>query len=165
MLMQIIFALMLMVTTVYAVVAIDRENPRSEREARQQVDNLRGFALSVNRYISDHLDYAGKVTWAGTGGTPALREAKSTPASLRGINLPPDWYAVVGNGQYTLCVKNLNPTAVAIMGQSLPSTVTQNLLPKSARGQDALVFAPPSDFLKSGGQLSAAQQRVQSCLQ
>jgi len=163
MLLQIIFALMLIITTTYAVVAVDRENPRSEREARAQVDNLRGFALSVNRYISANLDYQGKVNWAGTDGARSLRDSKSTPESLRGINLPPDWYAVVGDGQYTLCVKNLNPNAVAIMSQTFPATIKQDLLPRAANGQAAVVFAPPSDFVAHGG-ASNAQQWVRKCL-
>jgi len=72
----------------------------SEREARLQVDNLRGFALSVNRYISANLDYKGIVTWAGGAGSRSLRDSKSTPESLRGVNLPADWYAVVGDGGF-----------------------------------------------------------------
>jgi len=164
MLLQIIFALMLIITTTYAVVAVDRENPRSQREARAQVDNLRGFALSVNRYISANLDYTGKVNWAGSDGARSLRDSKSTPESLRGINLPADWYAVVGDGQYTLCIKNLNANALAIMSQTFPDTIKQDLLPRAGgSGQAAVVFAPPSDFIAHGGR-SNAQQWVRKCL-
>jgi len=163
MLLQIIFAMMLIITTTYTVVAIDRENPRSVREARAQVDNLRGFALSVNRYISANLDYSGRVSWAGSHGGRALRDAKSTPEALRGINLPADWYAVVGDGKYTLCVQNLSPKAMAIMAEAFPATIKQDVLPKQAAGSTAVVFAPPSDFaVHAGG--SNAQQWVRSCL-
>jgi len=163
MLMQIVFAMMLMVTTVYMVVSIDRENPPSARIARQQVDNMRGFALAVDRFVSHNLDYQGVVTWSGHEGTPALREAKSTPHSLRDIVLPRDWYAVVTEpGQYILCMENVNAEGIALLGQNFPSAITQGVVPLSGR-QSAVVFAHPNDFVRNSQGAAKARQWIDQC--
>jgi len=163
MLMQIVFAMMLMVTTVFMVVSIDRENPPSARIARQQVDNMRGFALAVDRFVSHNLDYKGVVTWSGYGGTPALREAKSTPHSLRGVVLPRDWYAVLmEEGEYVLCMQNVNAEGIALLGQNFPSSITPGVVPLQGR-QAAVVFSHPNDFVRNSQGQAKAKQWINQC--
>jgi len=165
MLMQIVFALMLMVITVVTAVAVSRDNPASQREAQQQVDNLRSFALATDRFISQNLDYQGKVTWSGHNGTAALRDEKTTPHSLRGVVLPRDWYAVVTEpGQFVLCAKNLKAEAIALLDHNFPAAVTAGVVPLQGK-PSAVVFSHPNDFERGGGQGGAvkAKQWINQC--
>jgi len=58
-------------------------------------------------------------------------------------------------------VKNLPPKSVAMLSEAFPETVKQDVL-RPQKGQSAVVFAPPADFVVHAGG-SNAQQWVRSC--
>jgi len=161
MFLNILVALMLMISLGYAVVGIDRENPVSERLARREVDNLRGFVFSVNRFVGANSGFDGTVNWEGGQGATALRQQPSTPTSLRAVSMPSGWRAVVSNGDYLLCAV-LNESALAILGAEIPEHL-HNAVVKASDGTSAVVFAAPDDFLADADPASPAEDWVNTC--
>jgi len=161
MFLKILVALMLMISLGYAVVGIDRDNPVSERLARREVDNLRGFVFAVSRFAGVNRDFDGTVSWEGGQGATALRQQPSTPASLHGVSMPPGWRAVVSNGDYLLCAV-LSEPALAILGAEMPERL-RNAVVKASDGSNAVVFAAPDDFVADADPASPAEEWVNTC--
>lgn len=118
MFMQIVVALLIVIGITFAAMSTDRENPQAVREARQELDNMRTFALSVARYTGSHADFEGTINWNGTDGALALRAQPTTPEGLRGIQMPEGWRAKVQDGDYVLCA-SLSEAATALFTAEL----------------------------------------------
>jgi len=162
MLVKVLFALLFMIGLGYSVVGIDRENPVSERFARREVDNLRGFVFSVNRFVGAAHDFEGTVSWEGKGNTTALRPQPSTPSSLRGVSMPSGWRAVIRDGDYLLCAV-LSEAALAMMGTDMPAHL-HNAVIAAPNGGKAVVFAAPEDFVAGENPAAPAEEWVNTCM-
>lgn len=168
MFMHIVLALMLLLGLSYAWVASDRENPQSVRQAQQELDNLRGFAFSANRFVASNYQFDGVLTWRGTEGSTALSEADSTPASLRSSGVPDDWRVVAAKGDFVLCVQ-LSEAAIALVGHTLPDRISGHVIDSAGASAGAVVFAADEDVRISDNgvddeqSLSEAQKWGQTC--
>jgi len=147
MFLQVIVALLIVIGVTFAVVRSDRENPQAVREARQELDNMRSFALSVARFAGSRAEFEGSLSWSGGDGALALRDQETTPEGLRAITLPARWRAQVrAGGDYVLCAP-LSEAATALFTAELPDELQFGVARPASGSGHYVVLAGAQDRL------------------
>lgn len=141
MLIKLVLAMMvlLMITVTNTSDAVFTGQQRDQQLSQLQMEDLRGFAMSVALFIKATPEFTGVLTWQGDPASESLRNQSTTPPALRDYAMPVDWRAVAIDGQYVICGQ-LRPQTIAMVSQRMPAS-SKGISIGDGLSPDYIVFA------------------------
>jgi len=141
MLIKLVMAMMvlLMITVTNTSDAVFTGQQREHQLSQLQMEDLRGFALSVDLFIKATPNFTGVLTWHEDPTSESLRSKTTTPPALRDYAMPADWRAVAIEGQYVICGQ-LRPHTIAMVSQRMPVS-SKGISIGDSLSPDYIVFA------------------------